>query len=229
MPQPFALRLISAAQLLEEQRRGALILDTRASEPFARLHARGALQIGLVGPFASWAAILIQPRQEVLLVADDSGRAHQAQIRLARVGLLKVIGYALADPGQWRQAGIELISLPTRRCEDIVSSVRSGPSLQLVDVRSRAEWLKGHLPGAVSLPLLDLRPVDLRLSRRLALSSEQSYVYCREGFRATTAASLLLRHNNGAIGVVIDGFDEWSRLGLPLEIPDLHAGRRASR
>jgi hypothetical protein len=40
---------------------------------------------------------------------------------------------------------------------------------------------------------------------------------------------LLLRQNQEAIGVVIDGFDEWCRLDLPLEIPELAASRRARR
>ena len=227
--QTLRLRLMSATQLLEEQERGALIVDTRAAESFARLHARGAVQIGLVGPFASWAAMLLQPRQKVLLVADDSRHAQEAQIRLERVGLLRVIGYALADPGEWRMAGIELASFPTRRSEDIFGSLRSDPSLQLVDVRSRAEWLKGHLPGAVSLPLLHLRPGHSALDRRIAVPSRRTFVYCREGFRATTAASLLLRQGACAIGVVIDGFDEWSRLGLPLQVPERGVGERLDR
>ena len=160
------LRFVSAAQLLEEQASGVLLLDTRAAEQFASVHARGAVQIGLLGPFASWAAILIRPQQKVLLVVEDSGRAQEAQMRLARVGLVRVMGYALADPEQWRSAGIQLATLPTRRSEDILRALRSDVSLQLVDVRSRAEWLKGHLPGAVSLPLLDLQPADSRLMDR---------------------------------------------------------------
>jgi len=48
--------------------------------------------------------------------------------------------------------------------------------------------LKGHLPGAISIPLLELdsgvQSVDL---------SKPSLVYCHEGFRATTAASILVR------------------------------------
>jgi len=33
---------------------------------------------------------------------------------------------------------------------------RDGTRLQLIDVRSRAEWLTGHLPNAISMPLLDI-------------------------------------------------------------------------
>ncbi len=87
--------------------------------------------------------------------------------------------------------------------------------MQLVDVRSRAEWLKGHLPRAISMPLLD---IDSRT--RLIDRSRPSLVYCREGFRATTAASILLRDSSGDIGILIDGVEGWSALGLPLEVPN---------
>jgi rhodanese-related sulfurtransferase len=44
-------------------------------------------------------------------------------------------------------------------------------------------------------------------------------VYCHEGFRATTAASILLRESSSNIGILIDGVEGWSALGLPLEVP----------
>ena len=93
--------------------------------------------------------------------------------------------------------------------------MQSDPSFQLVDVRSRAEWLKGHLPGAISMPLLDLDP-----KKDVVDPSKPSLVYCHEGYRATTAASILLREGAGEIGILIDGIEGWSALDLPLEVPD---------
>jgi hydroxyacylglutathione hydrolase len=214
------------------------LLDTRTAEAFASLHARGAIQIGLLGPFASWASILFEPGHELLLVVDDVRGALEAHGRLARVGLARVIGYSLADHALWRREGIELASVSVVRCPQVLGPLQSDRSLQLVDVRSRAEWLQGHLPRAVSLPLLDLA-VDTRMipTRRrdslfrpsasllppalqsLVSARLQSLVYCREGFRATTAASLLLRASVGTIGILIDGVEGWSGLGLPLQTP----------
>src|SRR5580704_17257635 len=73
-------------------------------------------------------------------------------------------------------------------CEQIVRTLQSGTPLQLIDVSSRAEWLKGHLPGAISLPLQDLNPNTNPLDL-----SKPCLIYCHEGFRATTAASILLQ------------------------------------
>jgi rhodanese-related sulfurtransferase len=207
------LQLVTAAELAQERRNGALLLDTRPAEQFADFHIRGSIQISLMGNFASWAAIIIDPAQRLLLIAEDANGAREAHNRLARVGLANIFGYSLADESEWRREGLEFASISVERCEHIRETLQSGSPVQLVDVRSRAEWLRGHLPGAISLPLLDLDP-----KKQVIDPSKPSLVYCHEGFRATTAASILLRGSGAAdLGILIDGVEGWSALGLPLE------------
>ena len=206
--------LITAGQLVHERQSGALILDTRPAEQFASTHIRGSLQISLLGHFAAWAALLIDSEQRLLLIVEDLGDAEEAVSRLGRVGLHHIVGYSVADQGKWRDLGMDLASIPVRRTENIRGSDQPDLTLQLIDVRSRAEWLKGHLPGAISLPLLEIesntQPMD---------PSKHSLIYCHEGFRATTAASILLRQKSGDIGILIDGIEGWLSSGLPLEMP----------
>jgi hydroxyacylglutathione hydrolase len=104
---------------------------------------------------------------------------------------------------------LELGSITIERCEQIQLKLQS---VQLIDVRSRAEWLNGHLPGAISMPLLDLDPKTAVID-----SAKPNLVYCQEGFRATTAASILLQEGRATIGILVDGVEGWSALGLPLE------------
>jgi len=215
LPESSTLQLVTAARLVQHERSGALVLDTRPAEQFASLHIRGSIQISLKGHFASWAAIIIDLRQTLVLIAENAKHAREAHNRLVRVGLGQVIGYTLADENQWRKEGLELARVSIARCERIRRTLQSDPFWQLVDVRSRAEWLKGHLPGAVSMPLLDLDP-----KKGIIDPSRPSLVYCNEGYRATTAASILLRESAGDIGILIDGIEGWSALGLPLEVPD---------
>jgi rhodanese-related sulfurtransferase len=207
-----ALPLVTAVQVAAELQGGAVILDTRPAEQFAHLHIRGSIQISLLGRFASWAAIIIDQAERVVLIAEDSKSAQEARNRLERVRVEQVIGYSLADPDEWRRAGLELGSIPVERCQEILGALQA---VQLIDVRSRAEWLKGHLPGAISMPLLDLDP-----SERVIDPSRPSLLYCHEGFRATTAASILLRESGAEVGILIDGIEGWSALGLPLEVPE---------
>jgi rhodanese-related sulfurtransferase len=100
------LQQLTAVQLGQEQRRGVLILDTRPPEAFSSFHISGSMQIGFMGSFGSWAAILIGPYQRILLVANSANCAQEAHSRLARVGLENVVGYALADKQQWQQHGL---------------------------------------------------------------------------------------------------------------------------
>jgi rhodanese-related sulfurtransferase len=115
------------------------------------------------------------------------------------VGLELIAGFTPADEKQWRHHGIRLVTLPMFACKDAGRNQQKGRTRQLIDVRSSAEWLKGHLPGAISIPLLELNgeapSIDL---------SQPSLVYCHEGYRATTAASVLLRRNARDVGIMID-------------------------
>jgi rhodanese-related sulfurtransferase len=209
------LQQLTPAQVQAEQRRGALILDIRAAEQFASFHIRGALQIGLAGPFASWAALLIEPTQNLLLAAEDATSAHEAESRLSRVGLFQVVGYTLADKTEWEQYGIQLANFSIGWWRDVSCQLEAGEALQLVDVRSRAEWLKGHLPGAISLPLLAINSAASSVD-----FSKPSLVYCEEGYRATTAASMLLRERIANVGLLFRSEGAWPSSQLsadPLE------------
>jgi rhodanese-related sulfurtransferase len=158
--------------------------------------------------------MLLKPNQKLVVVANDESSAGEAHARLARVGFERVIGYLLADEARWREANIPLASIPTHRWGEVQHALAADPSLQLVDVRSRVEWLRGHLPGAVSMPLLDFES-----SAQLIDRSKPSIVYCHAGFRASTAVSILRRLSSNDIGIFLDGFEGWSALGLPLEVP----------
>jgi rhodanese-related sulfurtransferase len=213
LPETSTFRALTAAQLVQEEEGGALILDTRPPERFAACHIRGSIQISLLGYFSAWAAILIDRETKLVLIAENARHAAEAHQRLARVGLEHVLGYNLADENEWRESGTEVASMPIERCESIRNTAPS-PALQLIDVRSRAEWLKGHLPGAVSLPLLEIESKAQTID-----PNRHSLIYCHEGLRATTAASILQRESDAPVSILIDGIEGWLASGLPLEMP----------
>ena len=78
-------------------------------------------------------------------------------------------------------------SISSERTREIISS-RELDQYQLVDVRQPGEYTKGHLPGALLIPLGDLA------ARAAELDNEkQSIVYCRSGVRSKTACQILTR------------------------------------
>jgi phage shock protein E len=65
----------------------------------------------------------------------------------------------------------------------------------LVDVREKREWDKGHIAGAVLLPLSDIQQgIDPDKLARLLPKDKIIYAHCARGGRCLTAADLLKKN-----------------------------------
>ncbi|HET7518717.1 MAG TPA: metalloregulator ArsR/SmtB family transcription factor [Actinomycetes bacterium] len=94
--------------------------------------------------------------------------------------------------------------------EELVRRLRDGEDLVVLDVRPAAEYAAGHLPGAVSIPVGELR-------RRLAeLPADREVVaYCRGPYCAFAhEAVALLRQEGFSARRLEDGLPEWQAAGL---------------
>src|ERR1700722_7397274 len=170
---------LAAESATKKQRQGTLVLDIRHWRQFASFHLPGSLQIGLSGPFASWSAIMIESERRLLLVVEGANDAREAQIRLARVGIEGVIGYLLADEVKWRESQLPHEEIAILGSEDLHEFRQQNAPFKIVDVRSRAEWLKDHLADASCEPLQELDGVSAL--RRLQ-DSKPTIIYCQEGY-----------------------------------------------
>ena len=65
-----------------------------------------------------------------------------------------------------------------------LKQLEQNPNALLLDVRTQEEYVSGHLPGAVNLPLDRLNEIDLDKERPV-------YAYCRSGARSAQACTLL--------------------------------------
>src|SRR5262249_50066508 len=96
---------------------------------------------------------------------------------------------------------------------ELAERLRHG-DVTVIDVRPDAEFQSGHVAGARSLPLKDLkRRVD-------ALPPDREVVaYCRGRYCAyADDAVRLLRRRKVDARRVEDGFPEWKRAGLPVAV-----------
>lgn len=93
------------------------------------------------------------------------------------------------------------------------ASARRGQIL-IIDVRPEDEYRAGHLPGAVSLPLIRLKQELDTLPRDRPIVA-----YCRGPYcvMAMEAVQLLRRHGFQAIRWQ-DGVADWRAAGLPVEV-----------
>ncbi len=78
-------------------------------------------------------------------------------------------------------------SISSERAKEIVSS-RQLDQFQLLDVRQPGEYAKGHLPGALLIPLGELAERSAELDQ-----DKKVIVYCRSGVRSKTACQILTR------------------------------------
>lgn len=86
----------------------------------------------------------------------------------------------------------------------------------VLDVRPREEYEAGHIPGAVSVPLADLR------GRMASLPAGAEIVaYCRGPYCVLAPQALeLLRRRGFRVRRLEDGFPEWRRGGFPVAVGD---------
>ena len=97
--------------------------------------------------------------------------------------------------------------------DELRRRLRQRPPPIVLDVRPREEYARGHLPGAASLPLAELRRRlrDVPKDREIVAYCRGPYcVYAHEAVR-------LLRSQGYAARRLEDGLPEWVAAGLPVE------------
>jgi len=96
-------------------------------------------------------------------------------------------------------------------------SVRNAYALRnqgalILDVRTPAEWVDGHVPGATLIPLDEL---ESRLSE--LPQDEDIVVICRSGNRSATGRDILLNAGFPMVTSVAGGFNDWVANGYDVE------------
>jgi rhodanese-related sulfurtransferase len=97
--------------------------------------------------------------------------------------------------------------------EHLQAAIAGGMPVNLVDVRTPAEFAAEHLAGAQSIPLerLDDTVVDA-----LARASSRCVLICASGRRARAAREKLAAAGAGAVSVLEGGMAAWVQAGLPV-------------
>ena len=114
----------------------------------------------------------------------------------------------------WSASGRELTSFETAEVADLASWILSAEPMTVIDARNEDEWVHGHVPGAVRMPVPDISHHAHELPREAPVA-----VHCGVGYRAAIAASLLEQAGLRRIIHVIGPYSDWDRLHLAATIP----------
>lgn len=187
---------------------GALVLDTRNDEEFARGFIPNSVNIGLEGNFAPWVGEMIPDvKQEILLIAEP-GKEEEAITRLARVGYDGVIGYLDGGFPSWEKAGKEVDHVERL---DVSEFERVFDNDTLVfDVRKKSEYDSEHLIGAENVPLNEINKHLAEFPK-----DKKFYLHCAGGYRSMIAASILKQRGWDNFADLRGGFDKIKESNLP--------------
>ena len=216
-------RLLGTDEVLALAKRGAVLLDSRETADFAAGHLRGAVNIGLQGRFAEWAGDVLSPDRDIVLVGDPAS-APETKVRLARVGLDRVVGQ-LEGPTALLAARPELHETSSRLTVEQLAELQDrGREIQLVDVRNPAETAQGTIVGARGIPLATLTGSLEALDRTAPV-----VVYCAGGSRSHVASSVLRETGFKDVSDLLGGYAAWEAAGLPVSIAPASGERRPAR
>lgn len=193
------MKALTLEDLLALQKEGAQVLDTRPETDFNAAHLKGALQVGLGGKFATWAGVVLKPDIPIVIIAEP-GTEYESEMRLGRIGFDQVAGF-LQDGMKALAARPDLVESTTCwTVEDWQRALDENRKVQVLDVRSPAEFRERHVRSALNIPLTDL------LKRLDEVPKDREVlVHCAGGYRSTIASSILQRAGHTGIINLLGG------------------------
>lgn len=178
---------------------GALILDTRDPETFAKGFIPNAINIGIDGTFAPWVGALIPDVRQRILIVAEQGREEEVVTRLARVGYDYALGYLDGGFEAWKKAGKEIDTITSVNPAEVASRMTKDQGI--LDVRKETEYNQEHVKDAENVPL------DYINDNMPAVQKDKTYyVHCAGGYRSMIFISILKARGYDNLINVREGF-----------------------
>jgi len=165
---------------------GALILDTRDPQVFAKGFVPNSVNIGIDGSFAVWVGAMIPDLKQEILIVAEKGREEEVITRLARVGYDYSIGYLAGGIKPWVEAGFEIDQIESISVAELAKRQSENPDLNILDVRKENEFLSEHVVNAENAPLDYINESMLKINK-----DQPYYVHCAGGYRSMVFNSIL--------------------------------------
>lgn len=165
---------------------GAVVLDTRDAQVFAKGFIPNSINIGIDGSFAVWVGAMIPDLKQEILVVADKGMEEEVITRLARVGYDYSIGYLSGGIDSWKADGREIDTITSISVEEFAAIHKNQSDVNILDVRKNSEFLSEHVIGAENAPLDYINDSMLQVNKH-----KTYYVHCAGGYRSMIFTSIL--------------------------------------
>jgi hydroxyacylglutathione hydrolase len=187
---------------------GALILDTRGPQDFAKGFIPNSINIGIDGSFAVWVGAMIPDLKQEFLLVTEEGREEEVITRLARVGYDFAIGYLKGGFESWKESGKEVDSIESISVAELAEIKSRDPQIQLLDVRKESEYKSEHVVGAENTPLDFINESMAQVDK-----DKTYYVHCAGGYRSMIFNSILRARGYQNLVDVKGGFKDLKESG----------------
>jgi rhodanese-related sulfurtransferase len=100
--------------------------------------------------------------------------------------------------------------------EELNEQIQRSQAPLILDVRTKSEYARGHIPGALNIPHDQLRN---RLSEINAAKTEEIVIHCYSGHRAKIAKKILISAGYLYVRDLDGHMNGWKSGGYPIEKP----------
>lgn len=222
-------------------------LDGAISLPPGRLTVSEPVG-GLVAPKTTFETVMGEygiHNEDIVFVYDDNGGVNSARVwwvmklyghddvrivnngakGLEKAGLAMSATVPVRDKSAYTASDADMSIYAS--LEEVTAAANGDSSAKLLDVRSKAEFDEGAIPGAVLYAHTENLYTDgsFKSSRTIELNykdlgfekDDQIILYCKSSFRATQTAALLMEAGYTNVKVYDGAWLEWEKQGMPSE------------
>jgi rhodanese-related sulfurtransferase len=121
---------------------------------------------------------------------------------------LLITPVVLIKPATAEEPGYQTISV-----QEANQMIQQDPSIIIIDVRNRSEYIYGHLYGAQLIPLYQLENRTIQLQDHV---NDKIIVYCKAGSRSASACEILAENNFTQVYNMAGGITAWMEANYPI-------------
>jgi hydroxyacylglutathione hydrolase len=179
-----------ASELAARIHAGEWVVDLRSRTAYASDHVIGTVNIEVTDSLVTYLAWLIPWGTPLTLIGDTAAEVAEAQRQLTRVGIDRPAAAATGGIAHWGDQFSRAARSGSVTTRELAAQRRARPSEApfVLDVRRHDERRNRAIAGSAHIPLHEL-------TRRAAEvpADRDVWVHCAGGYRASIAASLLVR------------------------------------
>ena len=176
-----------ASELAARIHAGEWVVDLRTRTAYAKDHVIGTVNVEVSDSLVTYLAWLVPWGTPVTLVGDTAEEVAEAQRQLARVGIDRPAAAATGGIDRWG-AGLDHGTYRVSDYAGLAAVRAAGDAPHVLDVRRDDERRNRAIAGSQHVPLHELTRRALEVP-----DDREVWVHCAGGYRASIAASLLVR------------------------------------